>query len=302
MPENVYRCPECGANLKMAQPVPAGKKLKCPKCQTVFLPSTGAASASAPAAPRPKPVAAAPKTAPTAAAPKPKPAADDEDAGTYGFIQEAKPPPPPKEDLDLEDDEDDSPADRKKKKAAKAKKKKEAEDPLKKTFPKGKRGPAAAAVMAPTNQLLGTSALAAVSSIVSILYAIWPIVFGEKALDDIPTRFLWMGAMTVAFVYNGVIAVGAGKMQSVESYVWAMIASVMMLLPLNWLLAWPSFYWFLELVSTLAGLSDPSLGIQFWFLTMFVVCAWYVFVGVWNVMTLQKPEVKEGFAEKRLAY
>ncbi|MBV9123042.1 MAG: phosphohydrolase, partial [Planctomycetes bacterium] len=31
-----YSCPECGAAIKSANPIPAGKKVKCPKCATVF--------------------------------------------------------------------------------------------------------------------------------------------------------------------------------------------------------------------------------------------------------------------------
>jgi hypothetical protein len=31
-----FSCPDCGAVLKLANPVPAGKKIKCPKCNTVF--------------------------------------------------------------------------------------------------------------------------------------------------------------------------------------------------------------------------------------------------------------------------
>jgi hypothetical protein len=53
----VYPCPECGAQLRPANPVPAGKKLRCPKCETVFAPA-GKAKA---------PVKAAPATAQAAA-------------------------------------------------------------------------------------------------------------------------------------------------------------------------------------------------------------------------------------------
>jgi hypothetical protein len=44
----VYACPECGAQLRPANPVPAGKKLRCPKCQTVFAPAGKAAVKAAP--------------------------------------------------------------------------------------------------------------------------------------------------------------------------------------------------------------------------------------------------------------
>jgi hypothetical protein len=52
----VYPCPECGAQLRPANPVPAGKKLRCPKCETVFAPA-GKAKATAKAAPIVEPVA-----------------------------------------------------------------------------------------------------------------------------------------------------------------------------------------------------------------------------------------------------
>ena len=50
----VYPCPECGAQLRPANPVPAGKKLRCPKCETVFAPA-GKAKAPAQAAPAAEP-------------------------------------------------------------------------------------------------------------------------------------------------------------------------------------------------------------------------------------------------------
>ena len=31
----VYPCPECGVQLRPANPVPAGQKLRCPKCETI---------------------------------------------------------------------------------------------------------------------------------------------------------------------------------------------------------------------------------------------------------------------------
>lgn len=41
----VYPCPECGAQLRPANPVPAGKKIRCPKCETVFAPAGKSAKA-----------------------------------------------------------------------------------------------------------------------------------------------------------------------------------------------------------------------------------------------------------------
>ncbi|HKI33785.1 MAG TPA: hypothetical protein VKA46_18175 [Gemmataceae bacterium] len=36
MPAVTFACPECGKVLKSAQPLPAGKKIKCPTCEAVF--------------------------------------------------------------------------------------------------------------------------------------------------------------------------------------------------------------------------------------------------------------------------
>src|SRR5437016_1081374 len=53
----VYTCPECGAQLRPQKPVPAGKKLRCPKCETVFAPAVKAAAAAGKAAPAAQPAA-----------------------------------------------------------------------------------------------------------------------------------------------------------------------------------------------------------------------------------------------------
>src|SRR5256885_667419 len=38
-----YTCPKCKSILKRQEPVPPGKKMKCPKCQTIFAPHKAAA-------------------------------------------------------------------------------------------------------------------------------------------------------------------------------------------------------------------------------------------------------------------
>lgn len=44
-----YNCPNCKTVLKRAQPVPAGKKIKCPKCEKIFAPPAVAMAAAKPA-------------------------------------------------------------------------------------------------------------------------------------------------------------------------------------------------------------------------------------------------------------
>jgi hypothetical protein len=63
----VYPCPECGAQLRSANPVPAGKKLRCPKCETVFSPAG-----------KPKVKATAP----------PAVQAAEPDEGSYGVVKQ----------------------------------------------------------------------------------------------------------------------------------------------------------------------------------------------------------------------
>src|SRR5438105_134417 len=64
----VYPCPECGAQLRPQNPVPAGKKLRCPKCETVFAPAGKAAAKAAPG-PLARPAGGA-----------------DDDGGGYGVV------------------------------------------------------------------------------------------------------------------------------------------------------------------------------------------------------------------------
>jgi hypothetical protein len=62
MPVITFNCPTCNVTLKSSNPVPAGKKMKCPKCAAFFpMPaSDSAAISSGPprAAPAPRPVTA----------------------------------------------------------------------------------------------------------------------------------------------------------------------------------------------------------------------------------------------------
>ena len=57
----------------------------------------------------------------------------------------------------------------------------------------------------------------------------------------------------------------------------------------------PAFHWFTAFVRSLAG-DDFMYG------TWAIVAVWCLYVGVWNVLTIRKPEVLEGFAEKREDY
>jgi predicted Zn finger-like uncharacterized protein len=88
-------CPECSTVLRPAKPVPAGKKVKCPRCETVFT-AGGEDEEDAPppkAAVRKSSAKEPAKRSAGAAAPKkpePPKKSDDEDdgVGVYGYIKE----------------------------------------------------------------------------------------------------------------------------------------------------------------------------------------------------------------------
>lgn len=279
MAENRYPCPECGAVLKPAKEMAPGKKLRCPKCDTVFAPVPAEAEAK-------------PAAAPAKAAKRPKVEEEDEGVGTYGVS-------------DAEDKEDEATKEERKK----------ATGPLKDRRPKSARGPAQAIVTKPSNQLLGTATMFCVSCAISIVVILFPIVFPpvEKKDEELPpaqrpkvltpeqkTARAIQGAVIIAFAvlgfaYNGFIAAGAVKMQSLESYAMAMMGSILIALPFEWGFAYPAFYWFIKLV---VGIAGEDYFWHFHFLTIATIAGWSIYVGTWNLMTLRKPEVLAGFQEK----
>jgi len=306
MSDTTYKCPKCGATLKPGKPIPAGKKIKCPKCETIFAPG-GAA---------PAPAAAA-KPAGRPAVPE-----EEEAGGTYGFKEEAPPPAPPEPEAADDDDEDDG---KKKKKG----KKEPAQGDLEKQLlarntPKRKKGAAQAICQKPSNQMLATASTVCASCILTVMMALWPLVFSKKSDTPPPTQAkaskalaeepklkntemelmgivwpIWLIIIfaVIAFVYNGAIAIGTVKMQAIESYQWAVAASFLMMLPVNWGLAVPAFAWFLKLLDSILG--SPNFMTV---VTVFVISVWFVYVGFWNLTTLRKADVLEGFNEKSPEY
>jgi hypothetical protein len=276
MADITYKCPKCSATLKPGRPIPAGKKIKCPKCENIFAPDAG-----------PKEKAAATT----------KPSAEDE-GGMYGFKDEPAPPPPVevKVPVDEDDDEEDKP--RKKKKTAES----DLEEALLNKQPKRKKGVAQAMCQGPSNKLLATSSFVCVSCLVSILTVLWPLLFSLKKSSTLEfmgvEKFpIWLLALLSvgAFLYSGMIAVGAVKMQSMESLGWARLASILIMLPSNWALAIPAFAWLIRLMDSMIG-KDGS-GVPNWG-TLTLVSLWYVFVGMNNLRTLSQEDVLAGFAEQ----
>ncbi len=263
MADNQYPCPECGTVLRPKNPLTAGKKIKCPKCATVFAPVGGGK------------------------------AADDDEGGTYGFNR-------------LDDQADEATKEERKK----------AMGPLK-TRGKSARGPAQAAVTPPSNKMLGTAVITCVSCVITAIAMLWPIIFSSNKKPDATTeavsnkkyveetpeqrsakvwnKLSWLAFAVAAFLYNGVVAVAAVKMQSLESYKWATAGAIMIMFPVNWLLCIGAFKWFTALVTAIAG--EDAGGILS-LTTVVGVDLFYVYVGLWNFRVLRQEDVVAGFQEE----
>jgi len=275
----VYKCPKCSATLKPANPIPAGKKIKCPKCEQIFDPNAEAA-------------------------PKPAPAKSNDDD-----LYAVKDEPPPSEEEAADDEEEGK------------KKYSLADDLVKKKIPRNKKMVAQAIGQKPSNQMLLTSSIMCVSAVLSLMVVLWPLVFvktespAEKAkakakakakliapeaaaVESIVTTAVLVTVAVcavAAFLYNGLIAIGAVKMQSLESYRWAMLGSVLMILPLSWMLVGPAFWWFLSILQWILGEEE----FIFPMFTIVAISAWNFAVGLWNLKTLRNPEVIAGFEESQ---
>jgi len=210
-----YTCPECKTVLKRAEPLPAGKKIKCPSCATVFGPPATTAKA-APA----KAMAAAHKHD------------DDNDRNPYAVRP---------------DDEADN--------LLKKEKQRAAAGIVLDQFKKSKRGPAQREVVRPANFLLATGIFNAIVCIIMIIIGIFPLVFrdfysskpveGQKyadvekeaakktEIDPVKWRAtviqssIIIGSFSFKFIWCALVVVGAFKMHTLESYGWAMVGAIM---------------------------------------------------------------------------
>lgn len=255
-----YTCPnpDCRASLSTPNPVPAGRRVKCPKCQEAFVPVPATvdpppllpppketfAFGDDPVAPAAKPAKAvkAAKPAKPAPPPKPGPAArpnrfveDEEDPESikkgYGVVQETQ-----------EEQEQ-------------ARKNKPTFGSMETKHKKSARGPAVALLVMPANLLTFEGLLTGVGGVVLFVIGIWPLVFndappGDEEVEDAVFGML-MGLLV--FAWGAAICYGASRMQELGSYLWSMVGAVLGILPL--------------------------------------------LVGIYAVVMLQNPKVKAGFEE-----
>jgi predicted Zn finger-like uncharacterized protein len=210
MPEQV-QCPSCQQKLRVPDTL-LGKKVKCPKCATVF--------------------EAKIKPAAEAAAPK----ADEDEGGTYIFKPE--PPPDPKKKpirLSSEDPEDDEDEDED-----------EDEDGERPRKKKKKRRHNAEALKKVSTPATGMQVTAVLTIIAMLLLA--PLSFSaslqQRLLPKVPNQQQPLeGPSTTAKVWNGIsllisllvqisIIRGASKMKRLESFRECLITSIICCVPL----------------------------------------------------------------------
>jgi predicted Zn finger-like uncharacterized protein len=204
MPEPV-QCPNCQQKLRVPDNL-LGKKVKCPKCATVF---------EAKAKPAPAPAA---------------PVDEEDDGGSYVFKPE--PPPEPKKKIRLsEDDDEDDEDDEDEEGRAKKKKKKRRHnaEALKKVA-----GPATGLQVTAVLAMLMVVFSAVVNFVPSVRDRLIPAPPGAQAGQvEIPTSVkVGQGIGTlISFLIQIAILSSASKMKQLESYRSALITSIIAFLP-----------------------------------------------------------------------
>jgi hypothetical protein len=217
-----YVCPHCDAKLRTGNPLKPGRVVQCPKCSQSFTPVSNEAPA-----PEPAPVFKLADEPPGAKKPAPKPT--------------PKPEPPAKKPAD--DDDDDDPASIRtgygvQTESAEDIARIEAAKPkfgeVKDKFKRSARGPAMAMLVQPANLLTFEGFVTALGGIIMFVYGMWPIVFSElpPGPDEEEEAIIMMLGGLMVFGWGAIICVGAAMMQNLQSYTWAMVGSVMGILPL----------------------------------------------------------------------
>jgi hypothetical protein len=321
-------CPECNATLKPSQPVPDGRRVKCPKCGAGFAApgliqeqvfevvdeETTIAPQSRPRPPAAKAKPAAKSGKPPAARPKAKPTRaddDDDEGGTYSFLDNLQ-------DIDADKPEIEYAPD---------------------VSIKDLRGPAQGHIVRPSNFLMALAAINVVLSIFAIVFNAWPFLFAEHVLDhehyfyekydkspdpklkvrakvlppkreglteaekteleeaehiDIRNRIIFMVLFFLLAIYDGVVCLGAVKMQNMESRPWSLTAAIMTIVP--WAGGGIMYLMYLLVpMIMLIAIDDDDTRTYVAYGVMAVVALLVSAAGGWALRVLLLQEVIDGF-------
>ena len=163
--------------------------------------------------PKPAKPVAKPAAAKPAAPPPPRPTDDDDDdgpVGSYGVVKETD------EEMRLA----------------------EANRPkftnLADKFKKSARGPAQALLVLPVNLLIAEAALTGIASVLAVVVGLFPLVFTDAPPSDeeVAEQVVIIFAGLVGLLWACIVAIGASRMASLDSYAWAMIGAVFGIIPL----------------------------------------------------------------------
>jgi hypothetical protein len=244
MPVAKLTCPKCKAVLKPSKPLPAGKPVKCPKCGHAFVTPDE----------EPKAIAVMPvEEAP--AAPK-RPYDDDEDDGpaTYGVVDEPEPVRKKRDDYDDDDDDEDEDDEDEE----------EDERPDLSVVPdltvKDPRGIAQEMLARPSNYMMLFAVLDFLVVLIWMGWVLIPVVFslpeetnvdqgkggaqvGKDTAKEAQQQLVlglakWIGVLItcvvglIFLVYDGLIVVGAVKIQNQESWGWGLAGCILGIIPI----------------------------------------------------------------------
>jgi predicted Zn finger-like uncharacterized protein len=322
-------CPECATVLKPANPIAAGKKVKCPRCGTVF-PVTDEEAEATPA--RAGAVKKKPGDAPRPATKSDKqPAAtsgdDDDEGGIYALAD--APDATTTTDEDEERPEIDYAPD---------------------TSIKDLRGPAQAAVIQPTNMMIGAGVAGFIGWLALLVVFTIPVLFpieSDEGTKDAPKNILkiqkgigmmgdeafvpeqqkpagstdkanvsfyqfmgndlsnvalyaWYMFLLMMFpiflcmVYTSLQTYGAVRAQNLESRGWGIASSIMGMIPLS--IAGLACFVTMIFSFVLNMLLDDEDTIQWTIYGIWVIFGLLqIAAAVYTLITLVRPEVIDGF-------
>lgn len=320
MPHTMLVCPHCDATLRPGKPIDGGKPVRCPKCKKTFTSPDEEER-------RPKKAAAA-VTKQKAAEPAPAKKLDDDEGGIYGVARdpaeearkaeeearrERKRRRREEEDEEDEDEDEDDLDDN---------------DPvtqyLKNLKSKDPRGPAQMAVVGPSNWLLRSALLGFFGWVITLIFFMIPIAFpirekeeevdkwGRKVVDEEEEKakknkkpnqevfnlemillaplyvVAFVAALLLGVIHACLIAVGAVKMNSLESYRWSIASSILTIIPIHVV---PTYYFVWKLL-------DFMEMYEMSYLIALVALLFGPLVGAGCLLVLKRPEIQEGFAFK----